>query len=386
MGLLHLVLENHYLMALIAAADPSTAGRTWYDEGVTPYAALVKAKGHLPPAEETAAVQYIIDRLPRVALTSDWKAFQYALRDLFGMSDFLLTRENWAAIDSRVRKSYRKRDDWYRSIFAKAGTRLAFWCYGKPLLEGPLRGVLSVGEFLRRPRGGVNNSAALTAAFDSWVDEAVAAYNPVSMKVGFAYYRDIAIAGPRARQVDAALKALRPGAPLVRSRAVDDFVHALAAGASARRGLPLQVHTGILAGNVYEQPLPLTYVTRIEPFIAAHPQTRFDIFHGSFPQWGEAIALARKYPNVYLNLCWVTTLSETAAESMLDTALDAVPVNKIMWGGDAHSPEMAYGVTVLFREILDRVLNRRNEGRKLTLESADWILQRSAAELYGLPI
>jgi hypothetical protein len=91
-GLLHFVLENHYLMAGVAAGDSKCAGRDWMDEGATPYWALTKAEGVVPAADEEAGMAYIIERLPTVALTSDWKAFEITLRELYGLDGFLVTR------------------------------------------------------------------------------------------------------------------------------------------------------------------------------------------------------------------------------------------------------------------------------------------------------
>jgi len=383
-GLLHFVLENHYLMAGVAAGDSKCAGRDWMDEGATPYWALTKAEGVVPAADEEAGMAYIIERLPTVALTSDWKAFEITLRELYGLDGFLVTRENWRALDTQVRRRYKARDQWYREVLARAGIRLVFWCYGKPLLDG-CRGVLNAMDFLHQAKDDTRDSEALAARFEAWLDGEIASYNPVSMKIGFAYYRDVAVARRPHREVDAALRALSPEKALTESRTVDDFVHELAARVAPARGLALQVHTGTLAGNVFEQPLLETYAARLEPFIARHPDANFDVFHGSFPQWGEAVTLARKYPNVYLNMCWVTGLSESMAEAMLTAAFDAVPVNKIMWGGDAHSPEMAYGLAALFRDILARALARRGLSAKLKRDAAEWVLWRSAATLYRLP-
>lgn len=386
MGLLHLCLESHYMMASIASADAKAAGHEWQDEGISPWHEAIEAKGILSPESYEASMHWIIDRIPLIAQTSDWKAFQYTLRDLFGMEDFVLTRENWRAIDERVREKYHDREAWHREILERAAVKTAFWCYGKPLLAPPCRGVLDIAGFANHPRAKVQSAAELRAAFDAYVANAVADYNPVSMKVGFAYYRNIAIAPAPEGDVDAALASLSPEAPLRQSRLVDDFIHGEAARVSAERSLPLQVHTGTLAGNAYETPLGGSYAVNLEPFITRHPGAKFDIFHGSFPQWGEAVTLARKYPNVYLNMCWVPTLSESMARSMLSAALDAVPINKILFGGDAHSPEMAYGIVVLFREILADVLARRAAPPKLMRGAAEWILHRGASELYRISI
>lgn len=383
-GLLHILFENHYLQADMVAAKPEWAGRWWED--VLPTGEFIRRDGKATPAEEEEAMEVFIDLLPKVAFTSDWRAQQYALRDLFGLDDWLVTRDNWRGIDARAREKYRDRDAWHREVFERANIKRVFWCYRKPLISGLCVGAVNIGWFLDEARGATADSAALRARMEAYVDKAASEYEVVAIKIGTAYSRDLWIEPRGEGEVDAALSALPSEKPLGGSIAVSDFIHDGMVRLAVRRGWKVEVHTGFLAGNLYTHPMPEMYASRLEPFIARHPEASFDIFHGSFPQWGEAVALARRYPNVYLNFCWLPTLSESTCEAMLQAALDAVPVNKLMWGGDAHSPEMAYGTLLLFREILSRVLSRRAPSARLAHEAAEWILWRSASELYGISI
>ncbi|MBN1809497.1 MAG: amidohydrolase family protein [Planctomycetes bacterium] len=385
-GLLHVLMENHYLVADIVAADPENAGRSWLDTGTTPRRALDEAAGALTGTEYEKAVGWFIDRLPLVAQTSDWKSEQAALSDLYELGDYLVTSGNWRALDERIREKYADRDSWYLQILERAGISRLFWCYGEPKLAGPSLPVVPVSGFLQKKRGEVSSAGALAGKFRAWAAEKVESLNPVAFKVGTAYARGIDFLERSDGEVDAALKKLGLEKCFAESQAVSDRIHHLMAEASVVHNTPLQVHTGILAGNGFSHPMAETYVVNMEAFIARNPRTRFDIFHGSFPQWGEAVSLVRRYPNVWLNACWVPTLSESICENMLAAALDACPVNKIMWGGDSHSPEMAYGVLKLFRGVLQRVLEERCTGEALAVRSAEWILWRSAADLYGLDV
>jgi len=387
-GLLHVLLENHYLMADVASAEASAAGAEWNDpdKGLMPLVALMAAGGKLPQDKETEAVEWLIDRLPLVAQTSDWKSEQIALHDLFGLNDYLLTRENWRAVDERVRERYRDREAWYKEVFERANIKTLLWCYGAPLFTGPCRAVLNLGDFTVRQRGGAKNFETLKTVFADWFKGKVDELRPASLKVGTAYGRDIAIPQRSGKEADVALLAMNSNQVLNTSVAVTDFIHDLAADACAEKGLPMQIHTGYLAGNTYENDLHKTYAARMEHFLARHPKTRFDIFHGSFPQWGEVLTLARHYPNVYVNMCWVPSTSESIAEAMLAAALDAVPVNKIMYGGDAHSPEMAYGIAQLFRGVVERVLAKRDCPDSVRTQAAEWILWRTASQLYHIEV
>lgn len=386
MRLPHLLLENHYLMNIIASSDPASAGREWDKGPIAPLEMIGRAGGTLDGEGLAEAMRWFTQRLPKVAHTSDWAAEGMALADLFGLDDFLITADNWQPIDARVRAAYADRQAWHSSILQRAHITTLFWCYKKPLLAGPCRSVLTLSEFGIRPRGDTLSAEKLQTDFLKWLDDEIAEFDPVAFKVGSAYSRDIEIVQRSPQEVEKALNKLTVEETITSSNVISDYIHDLAADACGKRRLPIQVHTGYLAGNAFTNPLHKTYAARMEPFIARHPGTLFDIFHGSFPQWGEAVTLARRYPNVYLNTCWVPSTSESMAEAMLDAALDAVPANKIMWGGDAHSVEMAYGILKLFRGILSRVLEKRRAPAAAKHAAAEWILWRSAAELYNLDI
>lgn len=387
-GLAHLLLENHYLMAVLAAADPRYAGREWNDlhRPIEPLAILRSADGAPSPDQEQSIRRYFIERLPLVAHTSDWKSMELALSQLYGLEEPLVTAQNWPSLDKAIRRRYAERAPWHRDVFARGNIKTVFWCYGKPLIEGPFRSVIPLGHFLARAKGQIKDSDALSGALAEWLDGVREELDIISLKIGSAYRRDTAIEIRSRPEVDAALATISAEEALMSNAVVDDFIHDLAAEACQERSLVVQVHTGYLAGNSFENRLQRTYAARMEPFFARHPGVCFDVFHGSFPQWGEAVTLARHYPNIYLNTCWVPSTSESMAEAMLDAALDAVPVNKIMWGGDAHSPEMAFGVLRLFQRIVGRVLERRSTPIRLRHEAAEWILWKSAAELYRLEI
>jgi hypothetical protein len=73
---------------------------------------------------------------------------------------------------------------------------------------------------------------------------------------------------------------------------------------SAQHGLPFQIHTGqarIQGSN------PMLLVDLIE----ANPKTKFVLFHGGFPWIGETGVIAMRFRNVWIDSCWLPTLSYT---------------------------------------------------------------------------
>ncbi len=76
-------------------------------------------------------------------------------------------------------------------------------------------------------------------------------------------------------------------------------------------GLPVQVHTGLHAGNgnFIENSKP-THLTNL---FFLFPRVKFDLFHMSYPYQGEAAAIAKVFPNVYIDFCWAHIISPVAA-------------------------------------------------------------------------
>lgn len=122
--------------------------------------------------------------------------------------------------------------------------------------------------------------------------------------------------------------------------------------------LPIQIHTGYLAGNWNQManvsPLQLTSL------FLMYPRTRFDLFHSGWPYQEIMATLGKHYPNVWVNMAWSWTMNPISMERALDTFLDAVPHTKIFaFGGDTVTPFTTYAYAKQAREGIARVLERR---------------------------
>ena len=120
-------------------------------------------------------------------------------------------------------------------------------------------------------------------------------------------------------------------------------------------------------------------------------KAKFDLFHGGYPFMGEALALAKNFGCVWLDLCWLYIISPTAAARMLHEAIETLPSNKIFaFGGDFIIPEGAYGHSVMARRVVSRVLTEKVEDGYLTEDEAvalaRRILRENAAEFFRLKL
>lgn len=138
---------------------------------------------------------------------------------------------------------------------------------------------------------------------------------------------------------------------------LQDFMFHWLVDLAAEYQLPVQIHTGYLAGNGNQldngQPIKLNNL------FLQHPNTKFDLFHGGFPWTGEFVALGKMFPNVYLNLVWLPQISKQRAIVTFNEMLDCVPYNKFLWGGDCHFIEETVGSLEFGKQVVCEVLTNR---------------------------
>jgi uncharacterized protein len=165
----------------------------------------------------------------------------------------------------------------------------------------------------------------------------------------------------------------------------DHMFHHLTALADAHR-VPFQIHTGLQAGNG-------NFVTNSRPtdltnLFFRFPRVAFDLFHIGYPYWRECAVLAKTFPNVHIDFCWMHIVSPTGARTAMHEMLDSVPANKIMgYGGDYRYPELSYGHLVIARRNIARVLAERVEAGSNSEEDAArigrWLMADNPARVFA---
>jgi len=166
---------------------------------------------------------------------------------------------------------------------------------------------------------------------------------------------------------DRAAKAFgRPAAELSVDEIKDfeDFIMWRLVELSAKHSLPFQIHTGharIQGSN------PMLLVD----LIAAHPRTKFILFHGGYPWIGESgMIVSRHASHVWIDSVWLPTISFTAAKRAFHEWLEVMPSDRIMWGADCSHAEGIYGATEVTRRALAEVLAEKVDRGDLLEEHA----------------
>ncbi|MCB0061672.1 MAG: amidohydrolase family protein, partial [Caldilineaceae bacterium] len=215
--------------------------------------------------------------------------------------------------------------------------------------------------------------AAMTAIFAQQAPCAVA------IKTQHAYSRTLLW---RERSDDEAAKALTKYLTAPSTMSTDDRLclgdWSLARGVelATAHDLPIKIHTGYYAGH---SRMPTDYIRagHLAALLAKYPSARFVLMHTAYPYGHELIALAKHYPNVYVDLCWAWSIDPYSTCDFVRRYLHAVPLNKLfVFGGDTFWPTAAVAYTAQSRQWLTRTLQAEIADGYLTEAAALGVAER----------
>ncbi len=338
--------------------------------------------------------------LPFIRSLGYWRAPELVLQDLLHVPK--LTRDTFYEVSARLRAL--NKPGWYAEVFRKSRiircvydlwTTDVDWnlCspvmrYDKYLRVASWREV----ETLCAARGLAPDSLeALEAALQQELERDLAA-GIIGFKCGLAYERILAFDAVPKSEAEAVFARLKQHSDrpvdFAEAKPLQDYLMHYLLKLITPLGLPIQFHTGMLAGNG-------NFVTNSNPthltnLFFAYPDLRFVLLHAGYPYTGEAATLVKNFPNVCVDLVWVYGISPTAAYRVLHEYLEVLPLNKITaFGGDSHRIEPVYAYSRIARQIVAQVLAERTSSGLLSLQeafdAAYALLVGNAASIYGLP-
>ena len=201
-------------------------------------------------------------------------------------------------------------------------------------------------------------------AFERFLKEAIA-FGIVGMKDQTAYRRDIGYGNPARASAEAMFNRImaqpRDTFGTSETRDLDDFLFHQFMRLAARFDLPVQIHTGHMAGIRNE--ILKTNPANLTGILELHQDVTFDLFHGGWPFIGEFLFLGKNYPNVMLDMCWANLIDPLYSIELLQRAVVTIPHSKMSgFGGDTSGPERTVGYLVLARDniacALSELINR----------------------------
>jgi hypothetical protein len=144
--------------------------------------------------------------------------------------------------------------------------------------------------------------------------------------------------------------------------------------------LPFKIHTGYYAGH---SRMPVDYIRsgNLCSLLAKYLDARFVLMHIAYPYSQELLALAKHYPNVYVDLCWAWSIDPYSAGDFVRRYIHAAPANKLfIFGGDTFWPMGAVAYAYQARQWLTRALEAEVQERLLTETQAIGLAQRFLRE------
>lgn len=342
--------------------------------------------------------------------TSYYSHFIKGFQKLYDFNELYFTKTNIPLLSSEIEKNYSDYRPWFDASFHNAGFELMFLDqYWNPFNTGideryyalvfhinPL--VMQVSS---RPSAGDEFSQLYEKAleegftinaledyleFCDFLFQKNLDHNAVCVKNSMAYSRSLDFEDvPYEVARDLFNK---PSANLSSEEAkkIQDFMFHWIIQKSIEYDLPIQIHTGYLAGNgnILDNGKPV----KLNNLFLKYPDAKFVLFHGGYPWTGEYAAFGKMFPNVYLDIVWLPQISREEAVHALDEMFDCVPYNKFFWGGDCHLIEESTGSLEFGKEVVAEVLSKRIERGLLTEDVAFHIVQRifreNAVEVFKL--
>lgn len=171
------------------------------------------------------------------------------------------------------------------------------------------------------------------------------------------------------------------------AKSLDDFLFHEYMRFARDLDLPVQIHTGHMAG--IRNRVTKANASLFTQVLEAHQEVNFDLFHGNWPYMGDILFLAKNYPNVYINLCWLHIIDPLYAIELLERSAVTVPHKKINgFGGDYWAPELIPAHLSLAQNNITKALsNLISEGWISVNEAinmaADWLFN-NPNELFKL--
>ncbi len=241
----------------------------------------------------------------------------------------------------------------------------------------------------------ITSLAGLKRAIERSFEQSLAA-GMVTVKSTLAYNREIHYAEVPASAAEAGFADLIKDRRMIPQgfrarterpyRELEDHMFHHLIGLADANDIPVQIHTGLHAGNgnFIENSKP-THLTNL---FFLYPQVKFDLFHVSYPYQGEASAIAKVFPNVSIDFCWTHIISGSAARGTLHEMLEMLPANKIFgFGGDYRFPELTYAHAKIARANVAKVLSEKVEANFCNdteaLELARMLLHDNPDQMFG---
>lgn len=366
-------------------------------------AATGKSSGQLYASAKTELEKWnmlksVIERTHNV---SYWRHNIVMYRELFDLEDEDVTDENWEKLNETIKRKT-SNPNWYDYVtndMCKLTTQVRNIPWFEDWEPEYFTAVLRMESALQLHDKGTRQFLEnhLNKTFDSLksikqgLADLVEEYKnrgSVGIKLAHAYGRTLNSENvPESIASNIFAKALGGGSLSPGEiKQLQDHIIFFLARLAGEMSLVFQIHTGVQGtyGNIPDSN-PLYLI----PLISENRTTKFDLFHAGYPYSREIGMLAKHWPNVWLNMCWMYVITMEGSRQSLNEWIDLVPGERILgFGSDVGFPEFIYAHLVMARSCIADVLALKVErdflSKRVAFDLMQKMLRDNAINLYGL--
>ena len=206
-------------------------------------------------------------------------------------------------------------------------------------------------------------------------------YGPIAIAVKsqHAYSRTLDWHERSDDEAESAFRAIREQgkeAPAEARLCLGDWSWARGVELAIEHRLPFKIHTGYYAGN-WGMVVDRIKTGQLYRLLQRYPDARFVLMHIAYPYSEELAAMAKHYPNVWVDLCWAWSIDPYASGQFVRRFLHAVPINKLFaFGGDTFWPTSSLAYAYQARKGLTRALAAEVADGELTEREAIEVAER----------
>ncbi|MCX6226716.1 MAG: amidohydrolase family protein [Bacteroidia bacterium] len=268
---------------------------------------------------------------PFLKHTGYGQSLRISVKQLYGIEE--ITGESIPALQQAYKALIRP--GFYRKVIREVSNIESCHVNRWPFLESEqpdlLKSDLHVDELIQN--GGnleyARESGIKVNSLEDWykvIDYWLAAYGPksVGIKCSMAYGRDIDFIPTPADQVRSFFERHLAGKSLepAEVKALEDHLFWDIVDKATVMGLPVKLHTGYYVWHGY---MPLSRL-QANPGSACElcrhsPKTKFVFFHIGYPYYEDMLALAKHYPNAYIDMCWSWIINPISGIKPSDTII-----------------------------------------------------------------
>ncbi len=260
---------------------------------------------------------------------------------------------------------------------------------GLELIPGRVMRLFQMGPAIDRFLAESDSYEALLAGYLAALEQAVRVDGFVGVKSHLAEVAGLGAPLPTPQETLAAFAAAKQG-DAVAYKALYAAVFGATLTACQELDAPVHLHTGI-TGGTWNGPIGNADPFLLSPWLS-RPEFRASkvvLLHAGYPWIEQASLMAHAFPQVWVDISWVTPWTSLRAVECMRAFLAAAPLSRLMIGSGGHgTPEVAWlGATVAkiaLGAALDEAVGYDLLAKEAAPRIAAMVLHENAERLYGL--